>query len=57
MPRRSNKQKHLDKAEIIGSYADALKKWKWLFWPLATSIAGSPVFKLIVKQISTLFLP
>jgi hypothetical protein len=30
MAQKSKKQKHLDRAEIIGAYGDNFKKWLWL---------------------------
>ncbi|MFB9296926.1 hypothetical protein [Persicitalea jodogahamensis] len=47
MPRKSSKQKHLDKAEVIGSYGDAFKKWRWLVFPAVVALVGNSAVKKV----------
>ncbi len=49
MPRKSSKQKHLDIAEVIGCYGDALKKWRWLVFPIIASLVGNSMFKKVAE--------
>lgn len=45
MAQKSKKQRHLDRAEIIGAYGDNFKKWLWLIRTvLGTVVLASSYF-------------